>query len=103
MLHELRDNHLKVVLVPQRDPANIGACIRMAVEFNCDWYRELCSAFESKTCNKYNKFKTKVKRKHIENILVRMLSGKNVNSMYADWINNYAEVLVRELDEDIPF
>lgn len=39
MLYELQSNRLEVILVPQDEPANVGACTRMAVAFNCQWYR----------------------------------------------------------------
>ena len=103
MLHELQDNRLEVVLLPQYHPTNPGACVRVAVGHNCEWYRKLCSEFESNTKRKYKKFQTKVKRQHIETILMRMLSGEEVTGVYADWIRKYAEALDKELDEVIPF
>ena len=59
MLHELQDNHLEVVLLPQYHPTNPGACIRVAVGHNCEWYRQLCADFESRRKTHYKKFKTK--------------------------------------------
>ena len=103
MLHELQDNRLEVVLLPQYHPTNPGACIRVAVGHNCEWYRQLCADFESRRKTHYKKFKTKVKRQRIETILMRMLSGEEVTGVYADWIRKYAEALDKELDEVIPF
>lgn len=59
MLYELQSNRLEVILVPQDEPVNVGACIRVAVAFNCQWYRELCDAFESNRKRKYKNLKQK--------------------------------------------
>lgn len=99
MLYELQSNRLEVILVPQDEPVNVGACIRVAIAFNCQWYRELCGAFESNRKRKYKKFKTKVKRKRIEHILLRMISGINVGGVYAEWIREYATKMQEEYDK----
>jgi crotonobetainyl-CoA:carnitine CoA-transferase CaiB-like acyl-CoA transferase len=86
MLYELQQNKLTVVLQPQHDPTNVGACVRLAIAHNCEWYRKLCADFESNRLRKYNNFKTKVKRKDIERILKRLIAGKSCSSIYARWI-----------------
>lgn len=103
MYYDFVERRLEVILVPQSDPPNVGACIRAASSSNCDWYRALCADFESKTSKKFRKFKTKVKRKEIERILKRLIDGKECNSMYADWILKYAESLSEEYSEGFPF
>lgn len=94
MLFELQNNHLQVVLVKQINPPNPGACIRIVVSRNADWYRKLCSEFESKKKSKSIKFKTKVKRQRVFNILHRLIHGEEVKSKYAEWIMKYAENMI---------
>lgn len=96
MLYELQTNHLEVILVPQDDPANVGACNRLAVGFNCEWYRQLCDDYESHRRRKYKKFKTRIKRKHIEFVLQKMIAGVPVQSKYCKWITDYADKLENE-------
>ncbi|MBS1369754.1 MAG: hypothetical protein HPZ91_07325 [Lentisphaeria bacterium] len=91
MQYELQCSRLEVILIPQRDPVNVGACIRAAASFNCEWYRRLCADYESNRKRKYRKFKTRVKRKNIERILSRLIDGKESNSIYAEWIIAYAQ------------
>lgn len=91
MQYELQSSRLEVILIPQCDPVNVGACVRAAVSFNCEWYRKLCADFESNRRRKYRKFKTKVKRKNIERILSRLIAGKESDSIYAEWIITYAQ------------
>lgn len=47
------------------------------------------------------KFKTKVKRKRIEHILLRMISGINVGGVYAEWIREYATKMQEEYDKGV--
>lgn len=103
MYYDFMEHHLEVILVPQSDPPNVGACIRVASRSNCQWYRDLCSNFEAKHRVKYRKFKTKVKRKEIERILNRLISGKSCKSKYADWILTYANSLSGQYCDEVPF
>ena len=96
MYWELMENRLEVILVPQREPPNRGACLRVACRSNADWYRQMCGDFPSRRRRQYRKFKTAVKRRHITRVLERMLAGKAVKSKYADWIIAYAENLDAE-------
>ncbi len=90
MLFELRNNRLAVALIPQRDPDNSGACVRVSISHNCCWYQQLCADFESARKRQYRKFKTKVKRREIMRILCRLIENKPCQSMYADWIVEYS-------------
>jgi hypothetical protein len=102
MLCELESNYLEVILIPQKDPPNIGACNRAAVCINCEWYRQLCSEFESRRKRQYRKFKTKIRRQSIIRILNRLIDGKCCHSKYVEWLINEAEKRKRELEE-VPF
>ena len=90
MYWDFCEGRLEVILVPQRDPPNPGACLRMATSANCDWYRELCGDFESARKRHYRHFKTRVKRREIDRVLRRLLAGKPTTGKYADWIIAYA-------------
>lgn len=103
MYYDFMEHHLEVILVPQNDPPNVGACIRVASSSNCQWYMDLCSDFEAKYSIKYRKFKTKVKRKEIERILNRLIAGKSCQSKYADWILTYANNLSEQYRPEVPF
>lgn len=104
MLNEFEDNHLEVILVPQSDPPNVGACLRAAAAHNCEWYRSLCSEFESRRKRQYKNYKTKIKRAAISRILKRLIDGRDCNSVYADWILEYARERKRQCDDgEFPF
>ena len=90
MYWEFMEGNLSVILVPQRDPPNPGACLRVAVSCNCDWYRDLCGDFESARKRQYRHFKTRVKRREIERILDRLLHDRPTHGKYAEWLLAYA-------------
>lgn len=96
MQNELLENRLEVILIPQVNPPNVGACIRVAARSNCSWYQKMCGDFPSKRRYPYRKFKTAVKRRHIVKVLEKMIAGRDVKSKYADWITSYAERLDAE-------
>ena len=96
MLDELESRRLEVILVRQREPANPGACIRVASGCNCEWYRMLCGDFESQRRRRYRKFKTKVKRREIRRLLDRLISGRECRSVYADWLCRYARSVLEQ-------
>lgn len=100
MLFELQSNRLEVVLIPQRNPPNRGACLRAPVATNCHWYRELCGDFESCRRRHYRNFKTRVKRREIERILKRLIAGIPTDGIYADWIMEYAKRQLSEVQFD---
>ena len=91
MYYELLENRLEVILIPQRDPPNPGACLRAVCRSNADWYRELCGDYESRRRQQYRKFKTKVKRRHIIGVMEKQLASKTTQSKYAQWIKDYAQ------------
>lgn len=107
MLYELESNYLEVILIPQRDPSNVGACNRAAISQNCQWYRDICGDYESRRKCQYRKFKTKIRRQSIRRILIRLIDGKPSTSKYVEWIINYAEKQKRNIDvenyDDVPF
>ena len=108
ILYEMREkfcsNRLKVILIPDPDPPNIGACLRVASNSNTEWYREMCLDFPSCRKKQYRKFKTAVKRKSIERILNRLIEGKKSTSKYAQWILSYADSRLSDLNIDnVPF
>ena len=90
MLDELETQRLEVVLIPQPDPANPGACLRAVAAVNPAWYRRICAAFESRRKRHYRKFKTKVKRAEIRRVLAALCEKKTTQSIYAKWLLNEA-------------
>lgn len=101
MYHEFIEKRLEVILIPQREPANVGACIRVASQNNCRWYRELCADFPSRRTRQYRKFKTKIKRRYITDIMERLLAGKKSKSAYADWITRYARNMENNITREM--
>ena len=91
MYWEFLEGKLETILIPQRDPPNPGACLRISVSGNAPWYRDMCGDFESRRKRQYRKFKTRVKRRDIDRILRRLINGKPCAGMYADWITEYAK------------
>lgn len=105
MRYELQSSRLEVILVPRQFNNHGGCKLRAAQGTNCDWYRQLCSEFESSRRQKYKKFKTKIRRKNIESALDRLCSGKQSKSDYADWLIAYAvnQENRYKAHENIPF
>ena len=91
MYWDFCEQRLQTLLVPQRDPPNPGACLRISVSCNAPWYQDMWGDFESRRKRQYRKFKTRVKRRDIERILRRLIDGKPCAGIYADWIKNYAQ------------
>lgn len=105
MHYELQNCRLDVILIPRQFNDHGGCKLRVAQTSNCDWYRLLCSEFESKRRQKYKKFKTKIKRRSIESVLKRLCSGKTSKSDYAAWLLHYASKRLEDYREDqaVPF
>ena len=105
MRYELQSSRLEVILIPRHFNDHGGCKLRAAQSSNCDWYRQLCSEFESNRSKKYKKFKTKIKRRNIESALDRLCSGEQSKSDYADWLIAYTENQAETYasNHDIPF
>lgn len=91
MLYELQSNRLEVILVPQEEPVNCGACIRVPKRMNCEWYREFCECFPGKPKKNSRKLNTKIRRKETIRLLKRLISGQEVKSKYKDYLLAEAE------------
>lgn len=101
MLRQLESNHLKVVIVPQKEPTNCGASIRIVEERNCEWYREFCSEFPSNRKTRSIKFKTKIKRRNVIRLLKILSSGKKSKSKYVEILTEYAQYEINKLKQEI--
>jgi hypothetical protein len=78
MREELLESRLEVALVPSRDPqtAARGGRIRVAVQQNPEWYRELCAGHPSNRRGKRALFQTRIKRQLTLKALALIAQGK---------------------------
>lgn len=103
MLEDLVSHSLSVGLVPNREG---DGYVRVVVDRNCRWYRELCSSFVSgrKKKRKRSKHDTMIKRRIVIRTLERMIGG-DFSGKYATDIEELIPcfILNREDYEDAPF
>lgn len=99
MLYELEDNHLSVVLIPQKEPLNHGACLRKACSHNAEWYQEFCGRHESNRKRIYRNFKTKIKRRETIRMLNRLIEKGNSESKYAEELIEFAQDRAEEYEK----
>ena len=95
MLMELSTEKLEICLVPSTIPevADDGGMVRAVCSQNPKWYQDMCEAFPS------NRFKgrtarkdyTKVNRRYILKLLVRMVTNGKTRSLYAPFILGVAK------------
>lgn len=81
---EFEAHNLAVMLVPQRDPPNPGACLRVAVSRNATWYRRFCARHPSSRRRRNLCPDTCIRRREISRLLARLLAGLPCRSKYAD-------------------
>jgi hypothetical protein len=74
MRNELEASSLEVVLVPQKRRSNEGGMIRVAVNKNAKWYRDLCAANLSSRKRKNTAPDTLIKRAHVLRTLTQLLA-----------------------------
>jgi hypothetical protein len=84
MLDDLLANRPEVILVPsrQRECAERGGMIRMAISRNPVWYRALCNKYPSSRGRERRKPDTRVRRRNILRLLQRLANGEHVRSAY---------------------
>lgn len=77
MLHELEERRLEVGLIPAPEKQHVGHCIRVAIESNPEWYRELCALFpRSRNRKRKDKFTDpRFIRADIRRVLAKLLDG----------------------------
>lgn len=84
MLAELESSRLEVVLVPARFEVNVGACVRVAISRNADWYRRFCGAHGSSRRRRNLAWDTCVKRRDTVRLLETLIGGRATRSGYAE-------------------
>lgn len=69
-----------------------GGCIRVATSSNVDWYKDLCSMFQStRRRRRIDDNDTRVKRQNILRVLQRLVDGKATTSTYAPFLLEVAK------------
>jgi hypothetical protein len=97
LLAELEGARLDVVLIPAPEPRHSGHCIRVAAEYNADWYRELCAEYQSsRRRNRLNDNDTRIKRKDTIRALERALAG-HFESAYVDRLMPFIRERMKEM------
>jgi hypothetical protein len=107
LLYELEQNSLDVVLAPSPEQRHAGHSIRAVQGRNPEWYRELCSRFQSSRNRLKKHGDTKVKRRDIIRLLEQLAAGKDVASKYKEFLvstaQNMQEEFKNEMENQIPF
>lgn len=88
MLDLLESFRLEVALAPCKRRVNEGGCIRVVISKNPFWYRRFCAMFPSSRVRR--KFDTKIRRKHIANVIRRLLDSGVSRSQYAKVLKEMA-------------
>lgn len=105
MYNELISQSLQVVLVPASKPMFSGHKIRLAVNHNPQWYRELCACYISncKSHKNRGKIDTKIKRQAVLNFLLDPYKYKNFK--YANDLINIAQIRLNDYESQsyVPF
>jgi len=83
MLEELESGGLEVMLSPAPDPRHYEHMVRVAVQTNPRWYKELCRRYPSSRKDNPGGKRTRVKRREILRVLRRLIDGKPTTSQYA--------------------
>lgn len=90
MAWELETKRLTVVLTPAAEQRHVGHMVRTVQASNPEWYKRLCSQYQSNRKARKGRFNkhgdTKVKRRHILYLLKRLAAGKVVDSKYKEFI-----------------
>jgi hypothetical protein len=97
MLDELLGRRPHTIKVPGRE----GGYIRVPVETNPEWYRELCEGHKSRS-RRFPKLRTVIRRRHVLQALVLLADGQKVDTVYAERIKAVAEKyrdVIQEHDE----
>lgn len=102
MYDELDSTMLEVGLAPAPDPQHCGHMIRVVMDRNPKWYRELCERYPS---TRKGKVRTKIKRGCTLRVLGRLARGEPVSSEYAGDFKVIARKICEdyEKDENCPF
>ena len=85
MLEELRSAYPQTVKVPGR----YGGYVRVAVEQNPEWYRQLCERHKQPR-RRYPKPRTIIRRVHVLRVLESLASGVHLDGLYAERIRSVA-------------
>jgi len=86
MLDELLGRKPETIKCPGRE----GGYVRVPVEQNPEWYRQLCERHKSPR-NGYPKPRTILRRKGVLRALVLLADGQKVETTYAERIKDVAE------------
>ena len=101
MREELQSSRLEVGLAPPPEPRHEGHMIRVVLERNCLWYRQLCARFSSS--RKGTRTRTAIKRRETLRALNSLLAGTPAAGIYAhrimDAARSYWKRNARELRE----
>lgn len=94
MYEELASNQLEVGLIPADDKKHYSHCVRAVFQQNPQWYQELCKRYEAnrKKPRRSWKHDTRIKRRHILNILQRLANGESGFSRYEEPLREYAKI-----------
>jgi hypothetical protein len=98
MLAELESYRLEVALVPQKYPSNVGACNRVAININAQWYRDFCACYHSTRKRENNAHDTKIKRKNVVGTLNAILRG-TARSQYVNHFLTIARNRIKRANE----
>lgn len=97
---ELESSALCVILVPAPEPMHSGHMVRMAVECNPAWYRDLCERFPSSRIRNRAKSDTRIKRRNVLRILDRLAGGKPSTSYILPYLIRAAQEVAKQPQPD---
>lgn len=86
MLNELLGRRPETIKVPGR----YGGYVRVAVETNPEWYRELCENHKSRS-RRFPKPRTMIRRCDVLRALVLLADGQQPGTLYAERITAVAK------------
>lgn len=100
MLDELLGRRPLTIKVPGCD----GGYVRVPVEINAEWYRELCESHKSRS-RRFPKQRTIIRRCDVLRALVLLADGQKVETLSAERIKDvakkYRDVILAEKAETI--
>ena len=95
LLAEIESTCLEVILVPLSRPANSGGMKRVAISKNAKVYRDFCARHESSRGRRRRKPDTKIKRRNVIRLLMRLAAGFPVRSQYLPELQEMAKIALQ--------
>jgi len=99
MLGQLKENKIKVILIPAPDPQFSGHMIRASIESNPEWYSELCNNNPRKRKRGEIKNYSYIKRDRIIKLLQKLINGNISRCKYTNDLIEIAKKMKIENEE----